>query len=318
MADKLPFMPFYINDWETDSRVRQMGPTARSFYLTLLIHQWREGYIPADDAQLWNLLLMPPDPSDEARILEQVKECFQPLSAGRLANHQLDIIRKKHVALASLRSAAGKSGRSKQIRNLMGLAQANAGESESDTESDTDITSSEHKEHAPQKTPLSPSTLAEIWQDERGSLAKIREFTRERQAKCQARIKSHSNDPESYLASFRQGVRQAAKTPFLCGENDNGWRASFDWFIANDTNLSKVLEGRYDARQAKIPVPRDCLAGELKRPEFNQKAWVEQTAHEIVTRKWPYKAGSQDADAQKLMAGNRELAECVKKLERLK
>jgi|LFRM01.2.fsa_nt_gb phage replication O-like protein O len=34
-------------------------------------------------------------------------------------------------------------------------------------------------------------------------------------------------------------------TPFLKGQNDRGWKASFDWLIRNDTNIVGVLEGKY-------------------------------------------------------------------------
>jgi hypothetical protein len=42
-------------------------------------------------------------------------------------------------------------------------------------------------------------------------------------------------------------VRRAAQTPFLAGGGERGWRANFDWLIANDTNARRVLEGCYDS-----------------------------------------------------------------------
>jgi hypothetical protein len=52
---------------------------------------------------------------------------------------------------------------------------------------------------------------------------------------------------EQFLKDFCEAVRRAAATPFLCGAGPAGWRANFDWMIANDTNYLKVLEGRYDS-----------------------------------------------------------------------
>jgi hypothetical protein len=54
---------------------------------------------------------------------------------------------------------------------------------------------------------------------------------------------------------FRAAVRRAAATPFLAGEGARGWRASFDWLITNDTNVRKVIEGVYDAADARAPAP---------------------------------------------------------------
>jgi hypothetical protein len=40
-------------------------------------------------------------------------------------------------------------------------------------------------------------------------------------------------------------VHCAAATPFLTGDGSRGWQASFDWLIANRSNVRKVLEGEY-------------------------------------------------------------------------
>ena len=40
-------------------------------------------------------------------------------------------------------------------------------------------------------------------------------------------------------------MRCAATTPFLTGDGNRGWQASFDWLIANRSNVRKVLEGEY-------------------------------------------------------------------------
>jgi len=43
---------------------------------------------------------------------------------------------------------------------------------------------------------------------------------------------------------------QMAKTPFLEGQNDRGWVATFDWIIADGNNAIKVLEGNYSNTRA--------------------------------------------------------------------
>jgi hypothetical protein len=48
------------------------------------------------------------------------------------------------------------------------------------------------------------------------------------------------------LEEFRAAVQRAAETPFLAGAGDRGWQASFDWFIANRSNVRKVLAGDYE------------------------------------------------------------------------
>ncbi len=102
--------------------------------------------------------------------------------------------------------------------------------------------------------------LAEIWEQERGALPALRAMTPERVARCRARL-AHARDACAFLAEFREAVRRAARTPFLCGAGPAGWRANFDWFIANGTNYCKVLEGRYDAAGAAPGGPASDTSG---------------------------------------------------------
>jgi hypothetical protein len=112
---------------------------------------------------------------------------------------------------------------------------------------------------------LSPGTMLQIWQEERGPLAELRALSPERVARCRERISHASSKSKSiaqFLADFREAVARAATTPFLRGEGPTGWCANFDWLVANDTNYLKVLEGRYDAgagssSNGNAPSPRE-------------------------------------------------------------
>jgi hypothetical protein len=67
----------------------------------------------------------------------------------------------------------------------------------------------------------------------------------ERRRQCVLRLAAGLSTEEFALA-----VRRAAQTPFLAGGGDRGWRANFDWFVANDTNVRRVLEGCYEPHDA--------------------------------------------------------------------
>lgn len=127
MSDKLPWLPFYISDWENDRRVRAMGPVARSYYLTLLICQWREGSLPADRKTLQRLLVLPCDPLrsdlqlslnsdphqrmdgiDHDAVLDQVLECFDLTDAGVFVNARLNSIREQQLRVVEAKSRGGK------------------------------------------------------------------------------------------------------------------------------------------------------------------------------------------------------------------
>jgi len=91
-------------------------------------------------------------------------------------------------------------------------------------------------------------TLLQIYNDENRRLPQVVALSDERKRKCRTRISRALSEGrlEAYLENFRQAVARAQLSDFLSGGGEKGWKASFDWFIANDTNVLKVLEGKYD------------------------------------------------------------------------
>jgi hypothetical protein len=88
--------------------------------------------------------------------------------------------------------------------------------------------------------------LLEIYERERGRLPAAAGLTPERRRLCGLRVRAGLSSEQ-----FAAAVRRAAATPFLAGEGARGWRASFDWLIANDTNVRKVMEGVYDSVESR-------------------------------------------------------------------
>ncbi len=95
---------------------------------------------------------------------------------------------------------------------------------------------------------VSPNTLVEIYRQNNRALPEVKALTAERLKKCRSRIDQAVRDGclEQYLEDFSAAVKKAQHTPFLRGEGARGWRASFDWFIANHLNVYAVIEGKYD------------------------------------------------------------------------
>ena len=52
------------------------------------------------------------------------------------------------------------------------------------------------------------------------------------------------------IEAFRELFEKAEASDFLKGDNARGWTADFDWLI-RPTNMSKVLEGKYDNDKLK-------------------------------------------------------------------
>ena len=76
------------------------------------------------------------------------------------------------------------------------------------------------------------------------SLPKVQKLNEKRRKQIKARCKSFSD------GEIIRAFEKAEESNFLTGKKSN-WKASFDWFFANDTNILKVLEGNYDNDKKK-------------------------------------------------------------------
>ncbi len=92
-----------------------------------------------------------------------------------------------------------------------------------------------------------PEDLLAIYEEERATLPPADAMTPARRRRC-ARWLAAGFTP----GEFRAAVRLAAATPFLAGDGDRGWKASFDWLIANPGNVRKVLAGEYAPHPSEL------------------------------------------------------------------
>jgi len=126
-------------------------------------------------------------------------------------------------------------------------------------------------------------------------LPQVLEFGPERRDKCKRRL---AKDPKKFVDQFTRAVIKAQETPFLCGEGDRGWKADFDWFIANDRHVIRVLEGRYDSATRASPgagakTVFDKIRKERRRRKMDLIGWLEDLAaayriepSEMTTRRY--------------------------------
>lgn len=89
-------------------------------------------------------------------------------------------------------------------------------------------------------------TIQDIW-NACPDLPAIKSWSRERNEKLITRCKS-----EFFLANFQEALKKIISSSFCRGKNDRTWKASLDWFLANDTNFLKALEGKYDDHEDKF------------------------------------------------------------------
>lgn len=88
---------------------------------------------------------------------------------------------------------------------------------------------------------VSVKDIVEAWNElaEAKGLAKVVKVTDSRRKQIQARIKEYEPD------DWSKALTAIYKSKFLCGENDRGWKADFD-FLLQPKSFVKLVEGVYD------------------------------------------------------------------------
>lgn len=172
---------------------------------------------------------------------------------------QMDRDAQKYAETCRKRSEAGKQGGrpKKETRDQDKAKKTNAfsekqteakkgdTEKETDTETETDTdkgieNSTPYPLKGGQQDPVPFSKIVELYHSICISYPKLRAVEGNREKQIAARWKKYKS-----LDAFRELFEKAEASDFLKGENDRAWTADFDWLI-RPTNMSKVLEGKYD------------------------------------------------------------------------
>lgn len=101
-------------------------------------------------------------------------------------------------------------------------------------------------------TPKECQKVSDYWNREvdrtGANVAKVAAMSEPRQNKIRIRWKEFAKvGPANDV--FREIVRQVCGSKFLQGDNNRGWKCTFDWIFENGKNWVKVYEGNYANQQ---------------------------------------------------------------------
>lgn len=98
-----------------------------------------------------------------------------------------------------------------------------------------------------EKVDVSASDVKDLWNSIVTNCSKVTVLSEPRRKKVLSRIKEMGElgDANEILTICLEKINNSS---FCTGNNDRGWKASFDWFIDNGNNWVKVYEGKYDDR----------------------------------------------------------------------
>lgn len=97
------------------------------------------------------------------------------------------------------------------------------------------------------------------------SLPSVRTLSDARKKAIKARLNTYT------VEDLHEAFRKAEASDFLKGKNESNWQADFDW-ILKDANLAKILDGKYDNRQARS---QNRTAEKLQESYDMMKEWSE-------------------------------------------
>lgn len=115
MANNYPYFPFYVSDFDGDTR--HMSVESIGIYIRLLIYQWTNGKIPGSEPMMVRIAGCGHDQFMESWENE-IGQCFEKFEDGPVTsyrNKRLQIERDKVLAATEQRRQAGKkSGESRR------------------------------------------------------------------------------------------------------------------------------------------------------------------------------------------------------------
>ncbi len=235
--DKLPYMQLYVRDWLTDPAVKKLSFSTKGFWIDLLFYLWlsdTRGKFVGTYKDISKLMGCNSDIVEKHILrLKEAKTANVTIANGIITIENRRILREEKKRM---------SGRIRSSRHIQKKEL-------SSTNAKLTLESSEIRNHI--------SDIRAIWNETfKNTTISIIELIRKkssRERKLIIRIKE-----EHFRNSYKKAINKILESDFLKGNNSRGWTITFDWFITNDNNYIKILEGNYD-NKAKA---RSTIKGE--------------------------------------------------------
>lgn len=150
-GEKLPYMPLYVDEWDSSRYVQRLSYEGQGVYMALLKHQWRDGSIPVEESEVRDLLGLPtPQFIDLPSLLDRQF----PKRGGVRVNAKLATLRREALA---------KCKRARKSANVRWHSERIANAVPSQSERNAKKLSKEKKTPGASKEPSWLQRLGSIW-----------------------------------------------------------------------------------------------------------------------------------------------------------
>lgn len=239
-------MPLYVGDYL--SKTQRLTLAEHGAYLLLIMEYWQSGGLPDDDGQLARIC---------RTTLTEWKKLKQTLSTffhDGWHHNRIDEELAKANAKHERRVEAGKRGGNASAQNKQTDSNATSNANSFAQASSSEPQSEKDKSPPSVAPPNKPDDdvreavrmYAEVALANDTGWPGVQRLTAQRSSACRQRLAEVGG-----LEGWRSAMERAARSSFLTGGNDKGWRADFDFFCQSKS-FTKLMEGSYDDRS---PVP---------------------------------------------------------------
>lgn len=233
------YFQFNIGDYA--SHTRHLSLMEDLAYRRLLdLYYLKDGEIHGDEAEVARQIGM----RDEAAAVKQVLQDFFTIDEDRWSHGRCDAEITHFRQKSEKASNAGKASaqrrfneRSTDVQQTFNQPITNNQEPITNNQEDKspkgDMSSGDD---------LSVQDVVDAWNDlaAQCGLSEVVKVTAARRRQVQARIKEYPSSED-----WGKALSAIERSKFMCGDNDRGWRANFD-FLLQPSTFIKLLEGTYD------------------------------------------------------------------------
>lgn len=228
------YFQFNIGDYA--SHTRHLSPIEDLAYRRLLdLYYLKDGQVYGDEAEVARQVGL----REYVQEVKQVLQDFFCLDADDRWSHARCDAEIAHFRQKSEKASnAGKA--SAQRRSNVRSTDVQPTNNQQPITNNQDNKSSK-EDMSSDDDAVSINEVIEAWNDlaEARGLSKIVKVTDARRKQIQARLKEYEPD------DWSKALTAIYNSKFLCGENERGWKADFD-FLLQPKSFVKLVEGAYD------------------------------------------------------------------------
>jgi uncharacterized protein YdaU (DUF1376 family) len=246
-------MPLYIGDYLSDTM--HLTCEQSGAYLHLIMHYWRAGALPNNDVALAQIARLP---MKAWKAHRPIIAAFFTVTPSAWQHKRIDAERKKSAEVKERYAERAKKGADKRWhKDTPSNAQSNAssipeecnghgnshlqGSNEPIASTNVDVSAGPTDTPPDYEPPVTVQEIVDAWNDRmvRQGFPRVERVTGTRLKYLKARIR------ENTVADFQRAMDALERSSFCRGENRDGWRADFDFFVQSKS-FTKLLEGSFD------------------------------------------------------------------------